>query len=42
MEPTILKGIYLFEDLTEEELAKVSQILVKESYPEGTVPFSRG
>jgi CRP/FNR family transcriptional regulator, cyclic AMP receptor protein len=42
MEPTILKGIYLFEDLTEEELAKVSQILVKESYPEGTFLFREG
>ncbi len=42
MEPTILKGIYLFEDLTEEELAKVSRILVKESYPEGTFLFREG
>jgi len=42
MEPTILKGIYLFEDLTEEELAKVSKILVKESYPEGTFLFREG
>ena len=42
MEPTILKGIYLFEDLTEKELAKVSQILVKESHPEGAFLFHEG
>jgi len=42
MEPTILKGIYLFEDLTDEELAKVSQILVNEKYPENTFLFHEG
>jgi CRP/FNR family transcriptional regulator, cyclic AMP receptor protein len=42
MEPTILKGIYLFEDLTETELTKVSQILATESYSEGTFLFREG
>ena len=42
MEPTILKGIYLFEDLTDEELAKISRILVNEKQPEGTFLFHEG
>jgi CRP/FNR family cyclic AMP-dependent transcriptional regulator len=42
MEPTILKGIYLFEDLTDEELSKVSRILVNENHPEGTFLFHEG
>jgi CRP/FNR family transcriptional regulator, cyclic AMP receptor protein len=42
MEPTIIKGIYLFEDLTDEELSKVSRILVTENHPEGTFLFHEG
>jgi CRP/FNR family cyclic AMP-dependent transcriptional regulator len=42
MEPAILKGIYLFADLTDEELSKVSQILVNEKHSQGTVLFHEG
>ncbi len=42
MEPTILKGIYLFEDLTDEELVKISRILVNEKQPEGAFLFHEG
>jgi CRP/FNR family cyclic AMP-dependent transcriptional regulator len=42
MDPSVLKGIYLFEDLTDEELTKVSQILVNEKHPAGAFLFKEG
>lgn len=42
MEPAILKGIYLFEDLTDEELKKISGIIVTEKHSGGSVLFHEG
>ena len=42
MDPSLLKGIYLFEDLTDEELSKISRILVNEKHHEGTFLFKEG
>ena len=42
MEPAILKGIYLFDNLTDEELKKISGIIVKEKHAANSVLFREG
>jgi CRP-like cAMP-binding protein len=42
MEPAILKGIYLFGNLTDEELKKISGIIVKEKHAANSVLFREG
>ena len=42
MNPELLKNIYLFEDLSQEEIAKVSEIIVSETFPEGHTLFKEG
>ena len=42
MESAILKSVYLFKDLTDEELDKVSQIVVKEKFPKDHILFREG
>jgi len=42
MDPELLKNIYLFEDLSQEEIKKVSEIVVSETFPEGHMLFKEG
>jgi CRP/FNR family cyclic AMP-dependent transcriptional regulator len=42
MEPAILKGIYLFDNLTDEELKKISRIIVEEKHTASSVLFREG
>ena len=42
MDPELLKNIYLFEDLSQEEITKVSEIVASETFPEGHMLFNEG
>jgi len=42
MNPAILKGIYIFENLSDEEIDKVSKIITTEKYKENDILFKEG
>jgi CRP-like cAMP-binding protein len=41
-QPTLLKGIYLFRDATDEDLASLAQIAAARNYLQGEMVFNEG